>query len=152
MPRRRKSVAIGTYTPIPGENYWDSYLKMLNLVGESGGKVQAPTPTVGEAVSEEEEIKIFVDRVAENLCPPEKGIPEWYKKKVRDELMEVFEGKRELGEWFDKVRTELNLKTYQVADAVYRAFEGLRSEGAREMRRFWEEYLRGQLKGYGLLG
>ena len=105
----------------------------------------------GKAEGLDPEMKIFAERLIYTLCPPEKGYAEVVVKEVKS-IYDVLEGRKDLAEWFKNVRQLLSLKTYQLAGVIYQCLEGLKSPEARQLREEWLQYLKAELKGYGLLG
>jgi hypothetical protein len=97
------------------------------------------------------EMKIFAERLIYTLCPPDKKYADVIVREVKS-IYDVLEGKKDFMEWFTKVRQMFSLKTYQLAGIVYQCLDGLKSPEAKRLQQEWYEYLRAELRGYGLLG
>lgn len=113
-------------------------------------KASNPQPAEEESLADRE-MKIFVERVVNTLCPPEKGYSPRLVADVR-KLYDVLEGKLDLKEWFTNVKQALSLKPYELAAVLYESLDGLKSEEAKQLREEWRNYMIAQMKGYGLLG
>jgi hypothetical protein len=97
------------------------------------------------------EMKIFAERLIYTLCPPDKKYADIIVREVKS-IYDVLEGKKDFMEWFTKVRQMFSLKTYQLAGIIYQCLDGLKSPEAKQLQQEWYEYLRAELRGYGLLG
>ena len=69
------------------------------------------------------------------------------RSQFKQELTDVFMGKRKLQEWYDSTRTSLGMRDDQMDKVIYDALEGLSSPEAIEMRMSFEDKLRGGVLG-----
>ena len=99
------------------------------------------------------DMMIFIRRVAETLTPL-KGYEKdrafvgralKVRQKFRQELTEVFEGKRKLQEWYDSTRTSLGKSDREMDEIIYNALDGLSNPDAIDMRNMFEQKLSGGL-------
>ena len=155
MPRRKKTV-IET-TPIVTGNYWDEVLIKLGYKLPYLQPEQIAVQPTAPPEPESNDLKIFIQRVAEKLTVPANiqltPIEQARVKKVQEEikrgLIDVLEGRRELGDWFTETRKNFNLKSYELAQILYESLEGLRSREAQELRDHWFQFLVAERKAYG---
>jgi len=99
------------------------------------------------------DMMIFIRRVAETLTPL-KGYEKdrgfvgralKVRQQFRQELTEVFEGKRKLQEWYDSTRTSLGKSDRDMDEIIYNALDGLSNPDAIDMRNMFEQKLSGGL-------
>jgi len=103
-------------------------------------------------VKTEEELTIdqiiFINRIAQTLAPTTGLYGDNYKRaakvqnKYREELREVFQGKRDFNEWFDQKRTERGLHIVTLSRMIYDALEGLESPEAKSLREQYAETIK----------
>ncbi|MBS7248401.1 MAG: hypothetical protein QXZ14_11095 [Candidatus Jordarchaeales archaeon] len=148
MPRR-KPASETLQSPADDGDWWLSFLKSRGYVSEAHAPPSAPMMT-RETPALTSEQRIFAERLIYSLCPPNKGYAPVIVKKVR-EIYSVLEGAKDFAEWFAEVRQALNLKSYQLAKAIYDSLEGLRSPEAQQLREQWYSFLVAEMKGYGLI-
>lgn len=69
------------------------------------------------------------------------------RNQFKQELTDVFEGRKKFQEWYDSTRTSLGMRDDQMDRVIYDALEGLRSPEAVEMRMMFEDKIRGGVLG-----
>ena len=140
---------------------------------DRGGRVLPPTmkvyPSVegireaaAEGVREEavtapmglsHDITVFIQRVVEALTPI-KGYEDdrgfvvralRVRQKFRDELTDVFKGKRKFKEWYNSTGSDLGKSERDMDEIIYNALEGLSEPEAIDMRNMFEHKLTGGL-------
>lgn len=101
-------------------------------------------PNIGEI---EPDMIEFISRLATALAPIEGYTPavqaqqlELRKDYVK-QLNNVFDGKMDFQDWFNKTKTKRSLHREVLSKMIYDALEGLQSDGAREMRAQYESVL-----------
>lgn len=128
---------------VPKEDYWMRFLEEHNLVGiaseetetESSSKLPSMQPVVLTP-----DQWTFIFRVAEALVDVGGYSPDIKKKlfKVREMyrqgLEKVFKEEMDFDEWFVDTRRKCNLKEVELAEKLYDALDGLRSEESRTLR------------------
>jgi len=134
-------------TPLePTEDYWVKFLQLQNLlVTHELETTQQPKQASSAPTSPlHPDMLTFVYRVAERLTPLD-GLDATgrsralkVREEFRRELTEVFQGREDYNAWFDRTRTQLGLHLIQFVRILYECLEGLRSEGARSLRREYE--------------
>jgi len=103
-------------------------------------------PALPPIESEEEltsDMTTFINRLAQKLAPteglPADAVPRALKvqERYRKELRNVFLGKGDFNEWFNKTRTERGLHMVTFTQMIHDSLTGLKSPEAQSMR---EEY------------
>ena len=139
-------------TPVgnPQPNYWQEFLRKMNLVGpmmeqnieETYKQTRPPLPPAIEP-----DMQTFIDRVAEHLTrldgldPQGKIRALTVREQFRKELTQVFLGKQDWNKWFDKTRTQLGLHTVTFMQILHKCLEGLKSPEAQSLRADYEQAL-----------
>jgi len=88
---------------------------------------------------------IFINRVAQALAPTIGLTGEAYKRcrkiqeQYREELRQVFQGKKDFNEWFNQKRTERGLHLYTFTKMIHDCLDGLDSPEARSLREQYAE-------------
>jgi len=97
------------------------------------------------------DIAIFIGRVVEALTPI-KGHEEdrefvtralRVRSRFRDELTDVFKGKRKFKEWYNLTGSDLGKSERDMDEIIYNALEGLSEPEAIDMRMGFEQKLTG---------
>ena len=114
--------------------------------------VQAPLE-VDEPEGLPEDLLIFGNRLTVRLSPTVGYTPEIVEQilKEREEyrkgLLEVFDGKREWQNWFDRTKTKKGLHRHTFMTMIIESLEGLTHPEAVELKIAYEEAMRGGLLG-----
>lgn len=83
---------------------------------------------------------VFINRLAQALAPTTGLMNESYKRALkvqqqyREELRQVFLGKKDFNKWFDQTRSDRGIHIYNFSKIIYECLEGLTSPEAQSMR------------------
>jgi len=134
--RRRTTPTVLT----PKKDYWQRFLEAQNLIGiiseeiESTPRPKRETETEMELSTEQE---IFIDRVANKLYDAP-----YMVQHIKKGLKDVFLGKLDFNEWFDKTKVERGLKSIELMQILYDSLKGLRGREIRALRESYAQALK----------
>jgi len=140
-------------------NYWQNFLRKKNLVGPvmeiEQKEPQSPPP---QQPTVDDDMQIFIDRVAEALIPIHNDYTpdirtklHTQRQRIRRELEAVFNGKQTLDQWFTKTRQELGIHQIDMTRKLYDALKGLKSKEARTLRMQYAQALQRLIGTYNPL-
>ncbi|RLJ02141.1 MAG: hypothetical protein DRP08_04800 [Candidatus Aenigmatarchaeota archaeon] len=138
MSRRTRRTTPTVLTP--KKDYWQRFLEAQNLVGLISEEIESMPRTEEESSTELElstEQEIFIDRVANKLYDAPYMV-EHIKKGLRD----VFLGKLDFNEWFDRTKVERGLKSIELMQILYDSLKGLRGREIRALRESYAQALK----------
>jgi len=136
MSKRTRRTAPTVLTP--KKDYWQRFLEAQNLIGLISEELESMPRT--EETTELElstEQEIFIDRVANKLYDAPYMV-EHVKKGLRD----VFLGKLDFNEWFDRTKVERGLKSIELMQILYDSLKGLRGREIRALRESYAQALK----------
>jgi hypothetical protein len=147
MPRKSTKPVVPA---IPTDTYWARFLMARGLLSAVTGSEEQPASR--EKPEETEELSrgvfTFIYRVAERLTPLD-GLSQEARSralKVRAqfqrELTDVFLGKADFNQWFNKIKTQHGLRAIELIQILYDATEGLTDPEARKLRAEYEATLK----------
>jgi len=102
----------------------------------------------------DKDLDIFISRVAERLAPTEGLDPQGsaralrVQRQFRRELTNVFSGKQNFDEWFNKTAVNLGLHTLTFIEILRQCLEGLQSQEVKKLRIEYDEYLNKLQRAY----
>jgi len=90
---------------------------------------------------------IFIGRVAERLAPLT-GLDQTAKARaleiqteIRNELTDVFQGKKDFNKWYDETKTKFGLHNQTFVSMLYESLQGLSSPEAQELQQQYAQSL-----------
>ena len=138
MSRRRRAAPT---VLTPKKDYWQRFLEAQNLVGIISEEIES-TPRPKREASETEmelstEQEIFIDRVANKLYDAP-----YMVQHIKKGLKDVFLGKLDFNEWFDRTKVERGLKSIELMQILYDSLKGLRGREIRALRESYAQALK----------
>lgn len=132
-------------------NYWANFLRSKNLIGVVTADMEAPAAASQPARSPpsiDPDMETFITRVVETLIPVHADYSAQAKasllanrKKYREGLLNVLNGRGSLERWFNRTRNELGLHAITLTKILYESLKGLRNKDARMLRAQFGETL-----------
>jgi len=144
-----KCMLCGQYI---GPDGFPSKLKVFPSARQVKELASTPLEGISEVVEEKTlelhgDMITFIGRVAERLAPLT-GLDQSAKlralevqKEIRNELTEVFQGKKDFNKWYDKTKTQFGLHSQTFMSILHDSLEGLKSTEAQELQQQYAQTL-----------